>query len=260
MTGYDLGIKVGIRGGSGSLDLSAFDCDATITRVLHGSPDTASVTIRNIDAPAAGELKARSTIQVVAAGVQLFLGDIKDVTAIHDGGTITYQVTVADGGQNYSRAMVSGSYPPGQTVGAVIRAISASVSIPVAYISPQIADTVLQSPWSVGGRYRHVLDRLVRGRGRWTIQHGALVILADMDIRGSVPALVVDDSTAIQGGISVSGQKITVTTKLEPGLVPGFGLDIRLTSLRVRGRVSSVTHQVASQGRQWATQISAKVM
>ena len=143
MDAHSVELLIGRRGGFGSFDLSDFEVEATVTRVLHGSPDTAEIIVKNLDEPTAGSLTAGAYVELQANGVRLFGGDVSDVEARWAGGTVDYRITAADGRDTWETAAVAVAKPAGTTLDEVIRALAAQASIPVAYVSADVGAVVL---------------------------------------------------------------------------------------------------------------------
>ena len=244
-----------------------------VKRSLGATPNSCTLTVTNLAERTRDELAVTPLVALLDVGYaggelrRLFAGDVFHVGHEWSGPTVTTKLQLHDGGRAYAHARVVKSFKAGTSVLTAVKAAAAALTLKV----PPAVETLpdLQRAVTAGvtlaGRAADELSRLLTPFGLgWSIQDGALVILADRGIRPG-EAIVVDEAAGMLdspkwGNPPTPGQPppLSVRCLLFPELEPG-GL-VQVTSRTAKGsfKITDVAHAGDTMGGDCTTTIECK--
>lgn len=125
--------------------------------------------------------------------------------------------------------------------------------------------TTFATGLTLEGPSQKELTRLLAPRGfKWSIQDSKLQILRDTDVRTDEAVLIIADTGMIGSPESGAPKNpgdvpiLTVSTLIDPRLVPGVRMRVESRNISGLYRVEQVRHVGDTHGDDWTTRVEAK--
>jgi hypothetical protein len=200
---------------------------------------------------------------------RIFIGDVFHVGHEFDGPTCTTKLQLHDGGRAYAYARVVQSFKAGSTVLQAVKAAAKALqlTVPPAVDSIPGMQRAVTAGISLAGSAAAEMSSLLAPLGLgWSIQDGALAILADHGIRPG-EAILINEAAGMLGSPtwgnpSKAGKKPPLTVKmlLFPELTAGGLVQVRSRTANGDFKVTDVTHSGDSMGGDQTTTIECKAV
>lgn len=219
------------------LDVSGLDLKFSIKRTLRHQANTCDLTVYNISADHAAQIRNEDNVFVeVAAGYEtdgeptvLFRGIARrDVYVKTQGTEVILEAKARDGG-GFTRQRIARSYDRQTPTRRVLEDLITAMGVGRGNIDDYMNDvlrTTSQANFVEGfvanGRAFHIFDRIIRASGnRWSIQNGAIQILRQRRQRTRIGKILSSKTGMIGSPTRDKTGKVTVTVLLQSGLEPG---------------------------------------
>lgn len=180
------------------LDVSDLRVVFDIKRFAQNYPNSALVTIYNLNANTERSIIEEGYRIVVEAGYQSNYGQIFDGTVIQcnrqkqNGTDYILNILALDGNQFINEGYCSFTYAKGQTARAVVENVCNKASNPIAlgYASPQLDSIQFSKAIAYSGQPRQILNDFAKSiNGTWYVDNGKLYVIAYSDSADKLPAL-----------------------------------------------------------------------
>ena len=243
-----------------------------IDRTLAPEPNTLDLLVWNLSGDSRKRLQSSAPLRVIveagyAEGTeQIFVGDVRNVTSVHEDADWITRIWSGDGEVAYRTAQIDEALAAGARVEQVFRraAEALGLSLGNALEKARAGDVRgALAEWTKGtvlsGRASDELTKLCRTLGyTWSIQDGAIQVLADGDTTGE-QALVLSPSSGLIGSPE-AGEKgiVHATSLLQPGLRPGRGCKLESELFNGFYRVERAMHAADTHGQQWTTDLNLR--
>lgn len=254
------------------LDISELKVKFKVVRDFSRHPNSSDVEIYNLSPATRADLQTRPLKVQLTAGYGgenrlLTTGDVRYAQSKQDGPNWVTLLQLADGGRTYGVSRINKSYPAGTTYRQVLRDISAAMGL---QLPPALArDVDLDRKFVAGnvasGPARDELSKLLAPFGyAWSIQNGALRILADDQTVSNSPLIIGEEQGMIGtpefGSPPKSGKPphMSVKVLLYPELIPGDLIELRSKAAPGRYKVVKITHSGDTHGSDWVTEAEIK--
>jgi hypothetical protein len=212
-----------VSGSTGDgLDLSNLRIVFKVTKTDAQTPNTAEITVYNLAAETATQIKEEFTEVLLQAGYKdgegvIFRGSIKQARIGRESGTDTYlSISAGDGDQAYNFAVVNATLAAGSTQADQIAAASAPMTgISQGYIGDTGAARLPRGK-VMYGMSRDYLRQTARATDTtWSIQDGKLQIVP---LTGVLPtqAVVINSKTGMIGAPEQTTEGVKVKALLNP--------------------------------------------
>lgn len=256
----------------------------TVSRSMSSTPDSAQVTIANLDPVRTGQMFAlfsaagalslqqlRILAGYDATPIGLFAGDLRKFTSRRVSGPDVFTDAVADDGGNAVADVVIPPYArsttgrtPTDLINTALTLINSSgKSLPIV-LAPPAADIMAAGDQSRSyysavtiGKVTDLLDEAARRLYcRWRIRDSQLHLSALNRSDRNRPALVLLPQNIV-GDISFGGSgEIEVPVLMDPNIVPGG----QVSYLNSAFRVENVVHSGATRGGLWTSAIRGRAL
>ena len=222
-------------------------------------PDNAEATLYNLSDESLGYLEQPAQVMIIRAGVgiagQIFAGDIsrRGITTEFSGSDWITRITAAEGRRTFREAKFSASYPAGITRATILQDIARALGVPVAYLGALPALT-FATGWAFVGRARDALTELLQTPvgAWWTIQHGALYILAPGEaLPENAPLLT--PSTGLVGSPKRTDKGADFDSLFNPQLRAGGPAVVKSKWVSGTYKLDARSHDVDNGGSPWLT-------
>ncbi len=258
-----LQVRIGPAGKEGRLWTWPTYIEFDGERATAKSTNKAKIKIWNLTDDSVRWIEQRGQRAQVLAGEttpsEMFLGDIstrKTYTQWEGPDRIT-TIDAADGQTAYRTSTVSLSYPPGTSRATVLADVVSALGLPILHQSALPALTY-QRGWAYCGKTRDALTELLRDDASWSIQQGALLILAtDEPIPGN--ALVINAYSGLTGSPKRTNKGVDFECLLQPAIRPGVSVQLDAIDIKAALRITKVKHACNSSGTEWKTQATGMV-
>lgn len=170
-------ILVGAKNAPIALSIDKLRINATITKTMDSTADSAKVTVWNTN----HKLLPKDKYIIIKAGYQntvsaIFFGDITSWVVERKEADKATQIEAHDGGSWIASVLYSVSYVGAVTTATIINDMQKSLSIPTRY--GQVPEVTYQRGFSFVGRAKDLLDILsIDGKFKWALTHGNLKIV-----------------------------------------------------------------------------------
>jgi hypothetical protein len=191
--------------------------EATVEKTIRHTPNTADITIINLDPESEHKVLQEYDDIIVSAGYEgavllIFRGNIKHAVAYWDQGARKVDIQAADGDKDYRTAvMQSVVRSDAEAVQAALRAMPNTKPGHI-----KTGDKRRIRAKVISGAARDVLHQVAADNdANWSIQDGALQIV---ESTGVLPteAIVMNEQTGLIGAPELSDKGIRVTSHLNP--------------------------------------------
>ena len=266
------------------VEIDLLDIQYSVEKNLATHPNTAEVTLFNLNDRSRSEFDKRPLMVELAAGYSgvnklLFLGDVRPGSYSRiDGGEWKTKLILADGGRAFSQARISKSYSPGTPLLTVVRdsAQSLGLLLPKALDSSAVFRQTIPTGEVCHGFASDELTRLLAQYGfSWSIQNGQLQVLGGNQVNPG-QAVVISQQSGMLGSPEITGAKeqatsgsastkpqkpprLNVDHQLFPELIPGQHVQVVSRSFAKGGfyKLDKVTHSGDTKSDDWNTKLEA---
>lgn len=257
-----------------ALEITEHRVRCEIARHLGKEPNTCTMTIDNLGPTTRAEIESGKVTVIFEAGHDgvarhVFTGDRRFAYSSINNATVETKMQIGDGARAYAHARMNFSYKPPVELRTVLQACAASMNLELSRGVLESIDfrQALATGISLHGPTRDVLDRLLGPFGyRWSIQNGAIQILADGAANES-EALLINEQAGLIGSPArspenknKSRQDVTFDVILKPEIIPGNKVQLESSEIHGLFRVIETTDKVDTHGTNessWATSVKA---
>jgi hypothetical protein len=253
--------EAGPPGGLGRLWSASF-IHAQIERVTGAKPNKAVIKLYNLNDISIQVLQTPGHVIQVRAGEgavtgAIFTGDIdaNTVKRTRTGRDIVTEISAQDGQRIYRDSIFARTYPRNTTRSQVLSDLLAEMRIARGYIAPLLERTYPTSR-VYAAPARHVLDQLFApDRATWSIQGGALVVLAaGQAAPGNAP--LISARTGMIGIPQRDKAGVKVKSFWIPGTFPGMGFEVQSQFQGGSFRAVKIRDDLDSDGKRWETELT----
>jgi len=243
-----------------------------IDKSLESKPNTAEVVISNLAERTRAAFQEKPLYVTLDVGfdddeARLFTGDLIYANSRKLSTDWETTMQLGDGSRTHRYARVRRSFKSGINVKDALSetAKSMGLRIPKTVDAAKELLTKFSSGLTLEGPSEKELTRLLTPKGmRWSIQDGQLQVLRDRDFRRE-EAVVISEDTGMIGSPENGAPKqrgepptMSVSTLLDPRLIPGGRARIESRQISGLFRVEHVSHTGDTHGPDWTTRIEAK--
>lgn len=251
-----------------------------VSKSIKREPNTAEIRIRNLSREHRREIEQARGLRVqLAVGYQgddlhvIFRGDIQNaatprggrVDSTRSGSDIETTIEAMDGGQSYTAARVSRSFPPGTPVTTVLGAAVDALGIGRGNLADfasnglEGAGAVYREGATLSGPAVREIDGITRSMGlRWSIQNGVFQLLR----RGrplDAGSVRLAEGTGLIGAPAVDANgDVMATALIIPGLDPGRKVVIDSETIRGGFEIRRVEYEGESRGDPWYANLTLR--
>lgn len=239
------------------LDVSDLRCKFTVKRIAQCYPNTAQVTIYNLNATTENTIIQEGYRIIIEAGYQSNYGQIFDGEIImctrskQDGTDYILNILALDGNQFLNESYCSFTYAKGQTAREVVQNVcnKASNPIPLGYASPQLDSIKLSKGIAVAGQPKQTLNDIAKSiNGTWFVDKGRVYVIAYSDSADKLPstmsggqvteAVELNPQTGLLGNPQQENYGVRAQCLLNPKLMP-YGM-IHITNKYITEQMVSI--------------------
>ncbi len=246
-----------------------------VVRTLKKDPNSADITIYNLNKDHRAQLQEKGIATVVEAGYadnvsQIFGGVLEFGSSTQQGTDWLTTIQTGDGSDKFKQERINLSMKGPVGVGDVLKKAGESLGLNLGNLREKISDGSLRTDLQefangkvLSGKAEKVFGDLVKSMGYgWSIQDGQIQILG--------PKEVIDDTAirlAVEDGNSTGligspepGEKGAVRAKalLQPDLVPGRKVQIQSREVDGFFRIEKVMFSGDTWGAAWYSDIEVK--
>lgn len=246
-----------------------------IVRSLSKDPNTAEITIYNLNKDSRAALQKKHLITTISAGYvdnvsQIFSGDLQYGKSVQTDVDWVTTIQSGDGSKKMAQSRINLALQGPASVESVMRAAGEATGLNLGNLLEKAKAGSLNGAlqeWTNGkvlsGKAEQVFDKVVKSMGYgWSVQDGQIQILGPKEVvEGTATRLAVVDgvSTGLIGSPEPGEDGIVKARGLiQPGLAPGRKVQIQ--SLEVDGfyRIEKCVYSGDSDGGDWYADIEAK--
>ena len=258
----------------GDRDVSALDLAFKVERKTRGAAGIAEIRVRN-PAPDTIAAATRGAQIRLSAGYEgalplIFSGAARSATVTRDGPTRELTILGRDGGEAYlDTAILSRSYAPGTSIASVVRDAARALGVGEGNLGDALSSlrlrsgaTVFESGYTAAGSARRVLSDLLSGAGyRWSVQHGALLVLRRGQPLESASERLTS-STGLLGAPTWDERRRVLTARalIRPGLEPGRRVVLESEAATGGFEVRGVTWIGDTRGDDWTAEMALRAL
>jgi hypothetical protein len=245
-----------------------------VEKTLDAEPNSADVTVYNLNERSRGELQERPLKVGLYAGhnnspKKLFTGDVFWSTSKRNAPEWVTELQAGDGQRAIRQSRVAKSYRAGLKVREAMREILDSMGFGApanTLLMPEL-NSVFANGLVIEGQSHAELTKLLNKAGlRWSIQDDQIQILRSNGAAVE-PALPISQVTGMIGSPEFNappkeGDPATITIRsiLYPELVPGRLVLVDSLTAKGQFRVDRVTHTGDTHGDDWETEVQCRPM
>ncbi len=253
--------------GAQGLDISGFDCHFDVFRTLKAQPPRCDVRIWNLSKDSQKAIQGRPFLVVqLQAGFQnalttLYLGTVSSVwTERKEADMITHLesghggVQFATGRIHSKTALTGAKVPLSAAINTIVAALGINQGNLPSIVPALLAKGIKTVPGGMlaGSAARCLTDLLLSVGYQWSIQNGAIQVMANNTVLNPQVAIVCSESTGMVGSPSVDSKGVVHAKMLiVPGLVPGVLVDFRTEFLTGTYSVQQVKYVGETAGDAW---------
>lgn len=258
--GRTLDVRIGPGGGIGR-SWTELRCEFNVSRSLRKDPNTASISLYNVDPVSRGLITTGAVVQLFAGygpiPTLLFEGTIakRGVVAESKGAERVVTIEAGDGELAFTSIRHDRNY--GSTTNQIILAsILETMGLGLAPGEP-LVPLVYPLGISFVGPAQDALDRICGDVGQsYSIQDGNVQILAAGSTRKEVAVRLTSD-TGLIGSPSQSDDGVNLKSLLNGSVKPGTLVSVASFAVTGFYRADKVTHRGDTHGGEWTTEIEA---
>lgn len=241
---------------------------ARVERHTGKEPNTAEVSITNVDPDTRAFFAERPLIVRVLAGYQdslrlLFTGDVRHVVPpIRSGADLVTTFQLADGGRAYAQAKLRKSYKRGTTVATAVADVAQSMGLKLSpLVSAELQEEFTNGYITTDAAADELTALLEPFNFTWSIQNGQLQVLR-LDKAQPGEALVITD---VIGQVEIVAPDSTkkafkppvmkCRTVLNPDVLAGGLIRLQTDSFQGTFKVKQAVDVLDTHGQDWATEI-----
>lgn len=246
----------------GTTEITGLRMAFDVKRSLSKEPNTAEVTIYNLNAQHRAALQDKGNQLIVEAGygkelAVLFRGTIRTATSVHQGPDWITKVHSGDGEVEYRQKRVVESFKPGTPIKTVVKTVCQRIGLSAGATEQAIdaatwrgGRTQFTQGMTLTGPAERVLTSLLDGAGlEWSIQDGQLQILP-LGTALNADLVHLDKTSGLVGSPEIGekekkGKKfhvLKVTSLLNAKICPGRKLSLDALLVKGNYRVDKVQH------------------
>lgn len=264
----------------GTMLVRAFGDDGTaglrftfeVKRTLDPKPNTASITIYNLNPDHRQELERYAEIPVqIEAGYKegsevLFLGNLRTAGTQRVPPDWITTIASGDGEVALRKARVQATFAKTKPTDSVLRELAKALGVKPGNLEKAIVKfktSLNTSPFSMGtvlsGSASREMTRVCRSLGlEWSVQSGELQIL-ERGQATSPDAIWCSQEHGMLGSPTIDGKGVlTVRMLMTPGAFPGRILALDAARLKGNFRITETTHKGDTTGGSWEVEIKGK--
>jgi hypothetical protein len=246
------------------------------TRSRSKEPNTATITIYNLNENHRSELQEKGIPTVLEAGYadnvsQIFSGALEFGSSVKTGPDILTTIQTDDGGKEYKNARINTSLKGPVDMGAILQTAGEALGLNLGNLREKVANGSLRSALQemtegvvLSGKAEQVFTRIAKQMGySWSTQDGQIQLLEPNEtIASSDPILLTASGGKSTGliGTPEPGEKgfVKARSLLQPDLLPGRR--VKIESLKIDGfyRIEKVVFTGDTWGGDWYSDIEAK--
>jgi hypothetical protein len=262
--GRSVDVRIGPAGGVGR-SFKDLKIEFEVNRSLGRDPNTASVSLWNVDSVSLGIITALGAkIQVLAGYGQIpsliFNGDIAKRGVVIEKQDADEVVTIeaGDGELAYSKTRFDRSFVAGTDNNTILSLILASMGLGLGPGSPALPPKVYGSDVTFFGMAREAVDEIVKDVGaQWSVQDGNVVLLLNDQQVTAEGAELLTSNTGMVGSPTRTDEGVNVDSLLNPRIRPGKALSIVSRAITGFYKAMKVRHSGDNYGADFTTQIEA---
>lgn len=263
-----------VEAGEGGNHPAGLRVSFKISKTDGKEPNTAEITVTNLNDDSRGQLQKKGLKVVLEAGynatgvARLHRGDARTVDHVRDKASWNTIVKCGDGERAYKHARVAESFAAGTGAGDVLTFLANASGLQVGNVPTVVANltTRYDQGYVVSGRWSDEMDRLVKAIGYgWSIQDETLqVLLPGQATNGQIPLI------SVESGLIGSPEFGTPEKKGKPALVKFQsllmpttpGAKVHLKSERYDGdvRVKKCSFEGDTHGGPWFTSYEGVIL
>jgi hypothetical protein len=263
-----------------------------VKKTASKDPNCLELSVTNLSDATRAAMRKTGARVILEAGYTetlgtIFTGDARTIDHVRQGADWVTKITGGDGEVAYQNSRVSESFAPGTTVADVLRFYAKKMGINVGNALDKASSlrtplSQFQSGFATMGKTSAELDKLLRSLGlTWSIQDGALQVLAHNEVLDRNQAVVLSPRTGMIGspehGHAIAargapldpeqaaeeqslGQQqpkkvLKVKSLLQPVLKPGVRVQIQSEGTHGFFRANAVEHTGDTGGGDWYSEV-----
>lgn len=227
-------------------DRRALSIDFDTERDLKPSPNDSIVTLWNLAEDTRKRLHAIGNDKdgvycSIEAGYEstgmslIFRGDLREVRSYRDEEDWITEVSSGDGEKRLRAARTARTYPRGTTLEDLARKLIKDLGVGEGNAIKVLRGLRLSGSGSIGlelggvtaGKAAREIDRVLGAAGLdWSVQSDQVQITKGGEPVAGAPSVLLRHDTGLVGSPEMSGDIVTVTAKLIPGLEPGYPVEL----------------------------------
>lgn len=255
-------VRIGPPGGLGR-SWSDVRVEFSVERSLRKDPNTASISLYNLDSVSVGIIQTTGAVVQLLAGYGslpflLFSGDIarRGVTVERSGTDRIVTIEAGDGELAFTEARFNWHFEAGTPNATILSTILSTLGLGIAPGDP-LPPYVYPLPLTFTGRASEALDRLCRDVGvSYSIQDGNVQILLPGSGRKGVAPLI-SPETGLVASPSQTDDGANFRCLLNGNIKPGSFVSLISETLSGFYKAEKVTHRGDTHGGDWTTEVEA---
>ena len=258
----------------GNRDVSDLDLAFQVERKTRGAAGVAEIRVWN-GAPETISAATRGAQIRLSAGYEggaplIFSGTVRSATVSREGPDRILTILGRDGGGAFfDAARLSRAYAPGTPVSTVVRDAARALQVGEGNLPDVLSSLRLrggaatfESGYAVDGLAARTLTALLSGAGyRWSVQHGALLVLRRGGAQSVTGELLTPDTGLIESPTWDARRRVlTARALIRPGLEPGRRVQIESEAASGGFEVRGVTWIGDTRGEDWTAEMTLRAL
>lgn len=247
-----------------------------VTRSLKREPNTANVSIYNLNPDNRAALQNKGIATIIEAGYadnisQIFSGVLEFGSTTKNGPDFITTVQTSDGGDKYRSARINTSLKGPVKIESVLRTAGEALGLNLGNLKEKIASGSLRSSLQeitsgavLSGKAEKIFTKVAKKMGYgWSVQDGQIQLLGPNEVIANADAVLLTATNGRTTGLVGSPEPgengiVKARSLLQPDLMPGRR--VKLESREIDGfyRAEKVVFTGDTWGGDWYSDIEAK--